>query len=165
MLMGVEKYLKICGVVLGAAAMSGCLATTPRSGGGSSYAEASGYSEVAGGGPVGIRVARVDANSSARACVNDLAFYEAYLQNPSEPAMDINKSVRSYIQDAGDAQTAMVEVDRHLSALNVALDNEMDNRDPFNLRARARSDDAIASIEDGILLNEALAEAISCHLD
>lgn len=115
--------------------------------------------------PAGYRVSADDAENTSPACVNDLAVFQASLQMPEAVQMDLNKSVSSYIREAGDAQAARARVDQRLAALNVALETEVENRDPFNLRNRARSDDAISTIEDSILLNEALAEAISCYQD
>ena len=160
--MGVQDILRVTVVAISAVALSGCLAT---GGGTTTQHYQAHYQTASGATPTGYRVERVDSRNAAAACVNDLSVYEAHLQMPDQPSLDLNKPVGNYIREAGNARAAMEGVNQQLLVLNASLEHEVDGRNPFNAASRARSDDAIATIEDSILLNEALAEAISCHLN
>ena len=104
-----------------------------------------------------------DHENAPNPCVNNLRIYHAHLQMPSATGFDLNKPVTNYIQESGSADAAISHVNADLNQLNHDLEQELAQRNPFNEIARERSDDAIATIEDGILLNEALAEAIECR--
>ncbi len=111
----------------------------------------------------GVLHRRSDAQGAPLACVNDLAVFHAHLQMPGSSGMDLNKPVTAYVQEAGGAGAAIAVVNVELNNLNQRLDSELADRNPFDPRARTRSDDAISVLEDGILLNEALAEALECR--
>ncbi len=141
-----------------ALALSGCdMFGSDRSGIGGAIP----YGQTAEG---GITVASFDPTDARQTCVNDLTIYRAHLQVPASPAVDLNKPVNAYVQEAGSAGAAINVLNGELNELNRALDGELAQRNPFDVGERARSDDAIAVIEDGIFLNEALAEALECRL-
>lgn len=102
--------------------------------------------------------------AAASACVNDLRVYQAYLQAPDQQSRDLSKPVNEYIRDAGGAEEAIEVATVNIASLNNELDRELANRNPFNAAARNSADDNIARIEDGILLNEVLIEALRCHV-
>ena len=104
-----------------------------------------------------------DPATAPNACVNDLRVYRAHLQMPSASRFDLTKPVASYVQEAGGADTAINEVNARVDQLNLDLELELARRNPFNEQARRTSDDTIASLEDRILLNQALAEALECR--
>lgn len=105
-----------------------------------------------------------DETTAPQACVNDLRVYEAYLQVPERPIKPLDRTVNEYIREAGGAPQAIAALQIELGQLNTDLEAELDARNPFDPLSRARADDNIARIEDGILLNEALIEALNCHI-
>jgi len=104
-----------------------------------------------------------DPDDAPRACVNDLRIYGAYLQMPNSSGMNLNKPINDYIHDAGGADAALNAANAQVIELRQQLDSAVASRDPFDMEARKDSDDVIATLEDGILLNQALAEAIECR--
>lgn len=151
-----------------ALAVAGCETTSDPSIGGdysaSSSSAAAAPTPTRSYGSLEHNSSRFDESTARPGCVNDLQIYEAYLQAPDLPAKNLRKPVQDYIRDAGGAQEAITAANVDLTSLNVQLERELASRNPFDAAARARSDDNIARIEDGILLNEALIEALQCHL-
>ena len=104
-----------------------------------------------------------DPATAPNACVNDLRVFRAHLQMPSASRFDLAKPVDAYVREAGGADTAINEVTARVDQLSLDLELELARRNPFNDQARRTSDDTIASLEDRILLNQALAEALECR--
>ncbi len=151
-----------------ALALAGCQSARTNTSGGDAYDTSAGAAAAAtpnrSFGGLEHNPSRYNAANARSACVNDLQIYQAYLQAPEEPAKNLTKPVQDYIRDAGGAQQAIEAANVELASLNTQLERELATRDPFNAAARARADDRIARIEDGILLNEALVEALQCHI-
>jgi len=104
-----------------------------------------------------------DPNNAPKACVNDLRIYRAHLQMPGATNLDLNKPINNYIREAGGPHEALQAVYARINELNGEMDLELARRDPFNEQSRRRADDSIATLEDRILLNQALAEALECR--
>jgi len=104
-----------------------------------------------------------DPNNAPKACVNDLQIYRAHLQMPGASTLDLNKPINNYIREAGGPREALQTVYAQINDLNGEMDLELARRDPFNEQSRRRADDSIATLEDRILLNQALAEALECR--
>lgn len=157
-----KNWVMGAGMIALSLTLSGCFTftarTVPYSGIGPP-----GYGDVQDPGGIHVETADYDLANAPKACVNNLAVFEAHLQVPDAPAMDLNKPVNAYVQEAGSARAAINAVQVELASLNTDLNYELAGRNPFDANARAASDDAIAYIEDGILLNEALAEALECR--
>jgi len=116
-----------------------------------------------GAGMLSVDPLEFDPANAPRACVNDLRVYRTHLQMPGVSHLDLNKPINAYVQDAGGTEAAIDEANDTVTHLNQQLDLELARRNPFNTETRRTTDDAIASIEDRIMLNQALAEALECH--
>lgn len=144
-----------------ALSMSACV-TTSGSGSASTGTTPAYYATQSTGG-LEVEPFDFDPADAPKACVNDLRVYRAHLQMPGASRIDLNKPVTNYVQEAGGKDAALNAVTAEINRLNEQLELEMARRNPFNQSARRRSDDTISTIEDGILLNEALAEALTCQ--
>ena len=79
----------------------------------------------------------------------------------STAKMNLTANIREV--DAGSPEAAIQEANQNVNQLNQRLDQELAERDPFDDETRWSADDAIATMEDRIMLNQALAEALECH--
>lgn len=163
--------IRIAAVTMGAMALSACVTT----GGGSTAADTSnavGTQQAAAqsvnyprssAGMLAVEPLSYDPNGAPRSCVNDLRVYRAYLQAPEASRVDLNKSVSDYVRESGGADAAISAANAQVIQLRQQLSTAVDNRDPFDENARKDADDTIAALEDSILLNQALAEALECR--
>lgn len=165
------SVIRIAAVTMGAAALSACVTT----GGGSTAAntsnavstqqastQAASYPRSSAG-MLEVEPLSYDLNGAPRSCVNDLRVYRAYLQAPEASRIDLNKSVNDYVREAGGADAAINAANAQVIQLRQQLSTVEDNRNPFDENARKDADDTIAALEDSILLNQALAEALECR--
>lgn len=167
------KAIRILAVAAGAAALSACVTT----GGGTSTTAASTPNAVStqtasaqpvnyprsSAGMLAVEPLSYDTGNAPRSCANDLRGYGAYLQAPEASRMDLNKSVSDYVREAGGADAAINAANAQVIQLRQQLSTAIDNRNPFDENARKDADDTIAMLEDSILLNQALAEALECR--
>ncbi len=153
----ISRPLRLLAVLLAAGALAACLELRRGPGGTPDY-------PVSEESTIRVEPLDFDPAQAPMPCVADLEIYSAHLQMPGTARYDLSKSVDTYVREAGGADAAMQVVNEEATSLNRELDLELSQRNPFNEQARRRSDDMIAELEDGILLNEALAEAIACRL-
>lgn len=163
--------IRILAVAAGALALSACVTT----GGGSTAANTSNAVSTqqaaaqsvnyprSSAGMLEVEPLSYDPNGAPRSCVSDLRVYRAYLQAPEASRIDLNKSVNDYVREAGGADAAINAANAQVIQLRQQLNTAVDNRDPFDENARKDADDTIAALEDSILLNQALAEALECR--
>ncbi len=149
----VFKVLICCALSL---ALSGCFGFGRQSWRGE-------YGQGDGGGMT-VDTSLYNVASAPKACVNDLEIYRAHLQAPEDVSKDLGRPLRSYVNEAGSARSALNNVHAELNDLQGALNNELAQRNAFDVSNRARSDTSIAVLEDEIFLNEALAEALECRI-
>jgi len=165
------SMIRIAVVAAGAMALSACVTT----GGGSTAANTPNAVSTQQAAPQNVSYPRssagmlaveplsYDPQGAPRSCVNDLRVYRAYLQAPEVSRIDLNKSVNDYVRDAGGADAAINAANAQVVQLRQQLSTAVDNRDPFDENSRKDADDTIAALEDSILLNQALAEALECR--
>jgi|GEM_PF-1882023 len=163
--------IRVVAVTAGALALSACVTT----GGGSTAANTPNAVSTqqaaaqsvnyprSSAGILEVEPLSYDPNGAPRSCVNDLRVYRAYLQAPEASRIDLNKSVNDYVREAGGADAAINAANAQVIQLRQQLNTAVDNRNPFDENARKDADDTIAALEDSILLNQALAEALECR--
>jgi len=157
--LGVSLALSACVTVGGGSGNSGYSAGSNNNG---AAAQSVNYAPSRAG-MLEVEPLNFDPNNAPKACVNDLQIYRAHLQMPGVTTLDLNKPVNSYINEAGGPHEALQAVYARINDLNGEMDLELARRDPFNEQSRRRADDSIATLEDRILLNQALAEALGCR--
>jgi hypothetical protein len=167
--------LKLAPAILAAVSLSACVTTggtgstaadTPNAVGTTAVASAQPVNPAptSSGSMIEVQPTTYSAGGTPHACVGDLRFYRAYLQMPDAAhAVDMNKPINDYVREAGGADAAINAANAQVIQLRQQLNTALADRDPFDEDSRKDSDDAIATLEDNILLNQALAEALQCR--